>query len=96
MEINYATARKLAWDFINSSYTGTDEELLISDECTIEKEYGWYFFYNTKSFLDSGEDRYRLTGNGPLLVTKQHGKVIQFGTAHPVEHYIRLYELGAN
>ena len=95
IEIDYEKARKMALDFVNSSYTEADDELLIVDEHTIEKEYGWYFFYNTRSFLDSGDHRYRLAGNGPVLVTKRFGKIVQFGTAHPVEHYIQLYESGS-
>jgi len=94
MEIDYNTARRMAFDFVNSSRIDNDERVIL-DEYTIAKEYGWYFFFNSKRFMDTGDDRYRLAGNAPFLVTKKGGKIIQFGTAYSIDYYIEQYENGS-
>ena len=55
---------------------------------TIQTERYWVFFYNTLAFLQTGDLRDCLTGNGPLLVDKGSGVLRQAGTAHPVEYYL--------
>jgi hypothetical protein len=45
--------------------------------------------------LESGDLRDSLAGNGPLLVDKRSGALRQAGTAHPVEHYLAAYRVGA-
>jgi hypothetical protein len=60
----------------------------VDGSATMETERYWVFFYNTLAFLQTGELRDCLTGNGPLLVDKRSGVLRQAGTAHPVEHYL--------
>ena len=48
-------------------------------ESTIEKPRGWAFFYNTVRFIETGEARYRLAGNGPIVVRKDGGSAIAHG-----------------
>ena len=67
-------------------------ELQIIEEDTVEYEFGWVFFYNSKEYLDTGNTIYALAGNAPLIVDKQDGSVHQTGTAHPIDHYIKQYK----
>ena len=52
------------------------------------------FFFNARAFLETGDLRHSLVGNGPLLVDKRSGALRQAGTAHPVEHYLAAYRDG--
>ena len=89
--IDKDTAIRLVTQYINEHY-GADEELAIAPEGTIEKEYGWVFFYNTKKYLETEVISYALAGNGPVIFEKSDGQITAFGTNRPVEELIRDYE----
>ncbi len=67
-------------------------ELVIVEGSTIEKDFGWVFFYNSAEYLRTLDFRYALGGNAPIIVDKKDGKITVTGTAHCVEHYIDEYE----
>jgi Immunity protein 35 len=66
------------------------EELVIIDEHTIERPWGWVFFYTTRGWID-GDWEYAIAGNAPYMVGR-NGSVQHAGTARPIEEYIRDYE----
>ena len=75
-------------------YTYPDDpiDLVIVDESTIEKEWGWIFFYNSERYLTTGEISHALAGNAPYIVNRHTGEMRSTGTAYPIEHYIAEYE----
>ena len=70
----------------------SDEDLGLIESSTIEKPFGWVFFYNSKKFLESGSFRDQLAGNAPFIINKYNGELYVMGTAYEVEHYIEEYE----
>jgi ribonuclease HI len=54
------------------------------DYHTIERPFGWVFSYNSKKFLDTGDIRFRLFGNVPVLVNKHNNEVVWI-TGHKKE-----------
>lgn len=68
------------------------EPLGLMEEKTLEKGFGWVFFYNTKRYLETGEFTYMLAGNAPFIVDKRDGSLHETGTAEPIEIYISKYE----
>lgn len=74
------------------NYRGTPRDLVVVDEHTIERTWGWVFFYNSKRYLETREFRDALAGNAPYIVNRQTGDLRVTGTAHPIEHYIAEYE----
>ena len=66
--------------------------IIILDECTIEKEWGWVFFYQSSEYLETGDFSSQLAGNAPYIVNKATGELHETGTAFSVEHYIKEYE----
>jgi hypothetical protein len=64
----------------------------VVDDATIEKPWGWVFFYDSRRFLETGDDSSRLFGNAPIIVNATTGIASDTGTAYPVEHYISEYE----
>ena len=66
------------------------------DEATIERPWGWVFFHTSKLWRETGEIRYAVAGNAPLIVEREGGKILATGTAHAVEHYIANYERHGN
>jgi hypothetical protein len=84
-------AKLIAFECVNEKYSVEGDELIVLDEYTIEKSYGWVFFYQSKRYLETQSISHRVGGNGPILVTKL-GEVYQFGTLHSVETYLEQYE----
>ena len=68
------------------------EEIVLIDEATIEKDFGWVFFYDSKKGVDTGNFLDSLYGNTPLIVDREDGCVYETGTAYPVEVYIENYK----
>lgn len=59
---------------------------------TIEKDWGWIFFYQSKVYIESGDFRDMLGGNAPIFIDKKTGKLSYAGTAFGIDHYIKEYE----
>ncbi|CAM3922205.1 hypothetical protein FLJU110815_06250 [Flavobacterium jumunjinense] len=57
-----------------------------------KKEYGNIYYYQSKNFLLTNDEKYLIGGNAPFLVEKATGRIVIFGTAYPEEHYIKAYE----
>ncbi|MBV9773515.1 MAG: hypothetical protein JO040_06170 [Gemmatimonadetes bacterium] len=92
--ISHATARARAYETINrpDPYWPDRPEMVILDRLTIEKPYGWVFFYDSARYLETGSISDALAGNAPVLVTADRGEVHVIGTAHSVEHYLQAFE----
>jgi hypothetical protein len=69
-----------------------DLEFVVADENTIEKPFGWIFFYDSKKFLETGMDMYRIAGNGPVFVNKLTGEIEFFGSVPPLHVVLADYE----
>ena len=83
-------AKKVALDELNRAQRDAGE-LVILDEYTRAKPYGWVFFYNTRDFIETGNILFALGGNGPLIV--EHNKRIHMlGTAHSSDDSIATLE----
>jgi hypothetical protein len=67
-------------------------KIVVMDEHTIEKEWGWVFFYESSDYLQTGGFSNRLAGNAPYIVNKATGELVETGTALPTEDYIKKFE----
>ena len=65
---------------------------MIVEDSTIERPWGWVFFYESRRFLDTGDSSARFAGNAPIIVERETGELLDTGTAHPVEFYLDNYE----
>ena len=65
---------------------------VVLEHATIEKSWGWVFFYESRRFLETGDNSSRLAGNAPIIVDARTGIASDTGTAYPIEHYIAEYE----
>ena len=73
-----------------------DDEIIILDSATIERVWGWVFFFTSKKWHETQEFKYALAGNAPFIVEKSSGRILSTGTAHPVEFYIENFERAGN
>lgn len=68
--------------------------LAVDPEHVVEKPYGWVIFPNSKEYIEFGDFTRQLIGSGGVLVLKEDGKAIQFGSAYDVERNLEIYESG--
>jgi Immunity protein 35 len=59
--------------------------LVLIDAQTMEKDWCWVFFYQSRDYAETGSPGQRLAGNGPILVEKTSGQLHVLGTARPLE-----------
>lgn len=69
-------------------------ELILLDDYTIKKDYGNIYFYTSKKYFETKDDRFALVGNGPFLIENTTGNIVRFGSARSDEFYIQEYEAG--
>ncbi len=89
--LSYADAKHLAEEAINKGYNVPGDQLVVIDGFTMQKDYGWVFFYNSSRYLESNDESYLVAGNSPLIVEKD-GTMHWLGTAKPVEEYLAAFE----
>jgi hypothetical protein len=85
-------AEKSAYDHICRTYAYLVDDLVIRKERTMERGFGWVFFYGSQRRISEGRPTYELVGAGAILVDKRSGLVRQLPTAMPTDFYIRRYE----
>lgn len=83
-------AKALAQRYLGEG--GACGDTVVLDNCTIERPWGWVFFYQSREFVETGDPLRGLVGNAPLIVERDTGRVISTGTAHEIEFYIRNFE----
>jgi hypothetical protein len=64
------------------------------ENATIERHYGWVFFYQTKRFIETRDFFDGLIGSGGILVENNGGRCIEFGSGHSTEISLKIYEAG--
>lgn len=83
-------ATRLAREWVQHHSSVTNEVVILEEE-TIARPYGWFFCYNSKQFLATQDMEDALFGNAPLLVDKG-GHVHVTGTAYDLEHYMAAFD----
>jgi hypothetical protein len=85
----YEKARRVVAAYVAAL---TDDDGAILDTQTIEKPYGWVFFYQNRAYIETGNDLEAYVGNAPLIFDRGSGEIRVTGTALPVERYLAAYE----
>jgi hypothetical protein len=89
---NYDEARTKVIEELNRGYDSLEDEIIIEEERTIKKSYGWIFFYNSKRYLETEEISYMLIGNSPIIFERDSGNFVRLPSAYPAEQSIAHYE----
>lgn len=87
-----AQAKQLVQSHLDSWAAENACEVAIIDSATLERSFGWVFFYQSKEYLVTGNFLLQLAGNAPLIVNQHTGEVVVTGTAMPLDEHIALYE----
>ena len=90
--IDKETAKRLALEQITQTWNIADAQPVILDEATIERDFGWVFFYDSSKHIETGDFSDALAGNAPVIVNKHDGLLHVTGTYKPVLEFIEAYE----
>lgn len=66
-------------------------DMVIFDDSTIAKPYGWVFFFGSRQFEETGDINFAVGGNGPLVV-RHSGKVDKLTSAGLPKDTIAAFE----
>jgi hypothetical protein len=69
-----------------------DDSFVIVENLTIEKPFGWVFFYDSKKYLETGNINDAIAGNGPIFVNKHTGRIEFCGSYKSVQEFVFEYE----
>jgi len=68
------------------------DEIVLLEAETLERSFGWVFFYTSRRYEETRSISDMLVGNAPLIVDRRDGTVHYTGTGRPVEFYLEQYE----
>ncbi len=85
-------ARRKVLDWANAALAPTGLDAAILDAATLRKPYGWVFFYQSRSYVETGNASDQVAGNGPVVVTRSDGALHPLGTALPPDQEIASFE----
>lgn len=71
---------------------GGAHNLVILEDATVEKDFGWVFHSAAEAYIASGDPNQAVPGFGPLVVSRSDGSTEFIGTSGPPEVGIELYE----
>ena len=67
-------------------------EFVIHEDRTLEREFGWVFFYSPKAYLQTRNPRNLVPGAGPLVVERLGGGTQYLSTSVPPEQAVTEFE----
>jgi len=71
-----------------------ESDMDVMRDKSIEKDYGWVLFPQTKEFIKTRNILHSAVGSGGVLVLKKSGKLINFGSGYSTEQNLEIYEKG--
>jgi hypothetical protein len=85
-------ANAVASNYVAAMEKRSGVALIIVDELTMERDFGWVYFYNSKLFIETGDPAYAGGGNAPIIIDRVSGQLHETGTARATEYYIAEFE----
>ena len=84
--------KQQAQEIIEQRLSKAHPPVTIIPQATIEKDWGWVFFYDSTAYLEGKDEDGWLCGNAPYIVERETGMVHETGTADPIDFYIENFE----
>jgi hypothetical protein len=89
------SARRIAVDVINRHQRGRkyeEDANVILEEQTLEKDFYFVFFYESRRYLETGNLRDKIYGSTALIVEKDNGAFTELGAGRSVESQLQHFE----
>jgi hypothetical protein len=95
MSYSLEEAKFVIYDTVLHRRVGTalEDTPVIFDEDTIEKPWGWIFFYNNERYRQTGDFPCQWVGQGPIFFNRDNGEVRVFGSGCKLDDELYDYEM---
>jgi ribosomal protein L7/L12 len=70
----------------------SNSDCAIVEGATREYPRCFVFIYQSKKFVETGDFSEMLVGHGPVLISREDGRVFETGSAFPMCHYVKAFE----
>ena len=84
-------ARQLVEQYLNELAKTASMKLAILDEQTMETDFGWVFFWNSKQYKETGDFHFAVAGNAPIIVDRRDSSIHSTSTSSPIEEIVDAY-----
>jgi len=91
MSVTASEAKQIALNYLRKLEPSVGCDLVLLDQHTMERSFGWVYFYQSKRYAEARDILFALAGNAPIVVTKADGRLHVTGTARPIEHYLEAF-----
>jgi len=88
--LDKVAAQQRAMQFFMERWSYSDDEPVIVERATIERDFGWAFHFESRLAIKGDRSR-RLLGNGAIIVNRHDGSIRQCGTGSETAHYLARY-----
>ena len=88
--ITKARALEIAHQVVGA-LSGQHDFVIVEDQ-TVERPFGWVFFYTTRQYLQTRDRNYLVPGTAPLVVHRANGSIEHLATSVPPTRAIEIYE----
>ncbi len=90
--ISQAEAERAALNYIAGSLLPPKNEPALVEDATVEKPWGWVFFWNTRLFTETGDLMHAVIGPAPVCVDRRDGSAASIDALRPLDRELRRYE----
>lgn len=96
MSIGVEEATRVATQELERVAAESELELVLTTDSPREVEEGWVFFWTNRAWIESGDTRDALGGNGPFFVSRADGSLHRLWTSESWERQlVRFRETGS-
>ena len=88
--VDYEEALQIARRALKES--DPEDRMVLQEEKTEERSFGWVFAYTTRRYLETGDFNDTVPGVGPLIVFRHDGSVEFLPTSLPPERLLQDVE----
>jgi len=88
--ISRAHAEQIARNYVAG--ISKEHDFVIMDDRTVEKPFGWVFFYTTRRYLQTRDPNDLVPDSAPLVVLRADGSLDHLSTSVPPARAIEVYE----
>ena len=92
MPIDRAEAERRARIYADCCSPNTSVVLIPVARIPAEMPYGWWFQYQSKRYVETGDHRRMLLGPGPFVINRQTGNVWTAGSSWGMDETVAAYE----
>ena len=90
--ITKARAHEIATKVVAEISASTQHNFVIQEEKTIERPFGWVFFYTTRRYLETHDPNGLVPGATPVVVLRADGSVDHLASSVPPARAMEIYE----